>query len=379
MKIKKVLQISKFLTPPYGGIENHVESLCKYLKSYKPILLTSTKKQDSFEINNLKSYEVNLVRSYGKFLSVELSPNIYFKGNKMIADGKVDIVHGHLPNPWVNLLIQSNTNCPSLVTWHSDVIRQKFSKFFYNFLQKTTLKKVDRIIVPSEAHYNSSNFLQSLKIENKISFIPIGIEIDNLKKEEEIDNEFIETIKSKISNKKVILTIGRHVYYKGYEYLIKSLKTVDKDAILIMVGEGPLTKKLKYIVKTYSLESKVLMLKNLKRNQLKYLYKICDIFTLPSIERTEAFGIVSAEAMVFKKPTVVCDLKNGVNDLNKNEYNSLYAKLRTPDDLSDKLNYLIKNEDYAKKLGENGYKHVNDNYDFNKVAVEIEKVYCSIL
>lgn len=378
MKTRNVLQISKFLTPPYGGVENHVESLCKYLKSYKPILLTSTKKQDPLEIKNLKNYEVDLVRSYGKFLSVEVSPNIFFKGKKIITDGKVDIVHGHLPNPWANLLIQSN-NCPSLVTWHSDVIRQKFSKYFYNFLQKSTLKKVDRVIIPSELHYTSSHFLQSLKIENKISFIPIGIEIDNLKKEEQIDNEFIETIQRKISNKKVILTIGRHVYYKGYEYLIKSLTSVDKDAILIMVGEGPLTKRLKYLVKTYNLESKVLMLKNLKRNQLKYLYKICDIFTLPSIEKTEAFGIVSAEAMVFKKPTVVCDLKNGVNDLNKNEYNSLYAELRSPDDLSDKLNYLIKNEDYAKKLGKNGYKHVTENYNFNKVAVEIEKVYDSIL
>lgn len=369
-----ILHISKFITPPYGGIENHVELLCSNMKKYNPILLSSYKSK----IVTQKNFETCLAKSFGRFLSVEISPNIYFKGLDLINNNKIHLVHGQLPNPWANLVINSNKKTPNVITWQSDIIRQKYSKYLYNILQKKTLSKVDKIILPTKSHYSSSKFLQNLNIENKIEYIPIGIDIKNLKKLESVDPQFKKKIEQKISDRQVILTVGRHVYYKGYEYLLDAMRYVKKNSILIMVGEGPLTKKYYDYISKYKLNN-VLIINRAKIAELKYLYSICSIFTLPSVEQTEAFGIVSAEAMVFKKPTIVCNLRNGVNELNQHEFNSIFVKRRSVDDLAEKINYLLDNENYAKKLGLNGYNHVIKNYDLDKVIFKIEKIYESLI
>jgi len=373
--MKTILQISKFITPPYGGVENHVESICDNLKTFKPHLLSSIRSNSSSQ----KPYDVTIAKSYGKFLSVEISPSILFKGNDLIKSQKIDLVHGHLPNPWANCLINFNKKTPNIITWHSDVIRQKLSKYIYNFLQKKTLQKVDKIIMPSKSHYFSSSFLQNLNIQNKIVYIPIGIDVEDLEKPEFVSQAFINAIKKITLNKKIILTVGRHVYYKGYEYLIRSMKKINDESILLMIGEGTLTTKFKKLIAELELNKKIILINNLKRSELKYLYNLCDIFTLPSIELTEAFGIVSGEAMVFKKPTVVCDLKNGVNELNINEYNSLFCEKKSIEDLAEKINYLLDNSTFAKKLGCNGHEHVKKNYDFKKTILETESVYQSLL
>jgi rhamnosyl/mannosyltransferase len=177
----------------------------------------------------------------------------------------------------------------------------------------------------------------------------------------------------------MLLTVGRHIYYKGYEYLLAAFARVRADAVLVMIGSGPLTSSLKRQAIELGIESRVLFTGEVDHGALVAAYHRCDVFTLPSIEPSEAFGMASAEAMGCGKPTVVCELGNGVNYLNRSGLTSLTVPPRDVAALSNAIEALLGEPALRRSMGENAQRWVRTNFSSAAMAAQTAALYRALV
>ena len=370
MRETKILLINKLYPPVTGGVENHVKLLAESIKDKfaTSVLVCNTGRGTQIEEKN--NLQVVKVASMGILRSMPLSPTFSFWMKRI----KADILHFHLPFPLgVVSYLLARPKGKVIVTWHSDIVRQKIIKFFYHPCLIRFLKKVDKIIATSPNMIEASPYLR--KFRRKCIVIPLGIDIgkfkltkDNRKKVTEIKKKF---------GPNIILFVGRLIYYKGLEYLIWAMQ--DIDGKLLLVGEGKLRKNLEKMVENLGLSSKVHFLGSLSDDELPLYYHACDVFVLPSIARSEAFGIVQLEAMACAKPVVSTTLPTGVPFVNQDGKTGIVAPPKDPDALAKAINTLLKNPTLREKYGNYAKERVKKEFTKEVMVKRILEVYREIV
>ncbi len=310
--------------------------------------------------------------NYLEFLTPGVMPLVWDE----CVSGNVDVVHLHLPNPWADALAALlPSRFPVVATWHSDIVRQRWMLPIYRAIQRNTLRRARRIIVPTAAHLDSST---QLLTSPKIVTIPYGIDTDALQPHN-ADPRTAERLHGFARGRPIILTVGRHVYYKGYEYLVRALAQMRTSAVLVMIGEGPLTKELMALAKREGVQDRILFLGHVAHPVLIAALHTCQLFTLPSVQRSEAFGLACAEAMACGKPTVVCRLGNGVNTLNLEGVTSLTVPPADTAALASALDALASDPVRCQHMGAAAQRHVYDHYSLAAMARATANLYRSVL
>ena len=374
----KVLQLGKFYPPDVGGIETAIYNITEELnkKGIKcDVLCSNSKREYKKEIIDRGSYKyiVYRTKSYGKIASTSITPQMIFKLKEIIDN--YDIIHLHHPDPMANfaLFLVNPKKQKIVIHWHSDIIRQKFALKFYRPLLNWMLKKADVIIGTSPKYIEESEQLKYFK--NKCIAIPLGIKKEDLK----VDEEKIREIKKKFKNKKIIFSLGRFIYYKGFEYLIESSKYLPDDYVIVIGGDGELRKKYEKLIMNNNLLNKVFLIGKIPQTHLGSYYKACDLFCLPSIEKSEAFGLVIVEAMSFGKPIVATNIKgSGVSWVNQNGVTGLNVEPKNPKALAQAIKFICSNKEVYKKFSENALKRFNQEFTVDKEVSRILKVYKSL-
>ncbi|MBB5204478.1 rhamnosyl/mannosyltransferase [Inhella inkyongensis] len=346
------LHVGKFLPPPFAGMETHVDTLLRAIanESAPTLVASEPTGRQSHPLEGLP-YRVISVPYYGMVASVPLCPGMLKAVRTEYRQGRANLMHVHAPNPWGDMaILRAPKDLPVVMTWHSDIVRQRTLLRFYGSVQQAALRRADRILVFTPNHYESSAQLHVERLDQKIEFVPIGIDFDAL------DNTLSDTrvqaeLQQWVQGRPLILTVGRHVYYKGYNHLLAAMARLRSDAVLLMVGTGPLLADLQRQCQELGLGARVRFMGEVDRAALVTALRQCDLFCLPSIERAEAFGIASAEAMACGKPTVVCDLRNGVNFLNRAGETSLIAPPRDEAALADALDTLARDAGLRERMG----------------------------
>ena len=237
------LHVGKFIPPPFAGVEAHIDTL---LSALAPDILCTLVAADSpikgmsASIQNLP-YKTLIAHSFGKFASATLSPGVINLALKNLRVGESNLLHLHAPNPWGDILsILVDKNIPVVMTWHSDIIRQKNLLKIYKYLQRSALKRVDKIILPTPFHATSSTqlLLEGANLSDKFQVIPMGINFDEFDATAK-SNKLLPKINEFAKDRIVVLTVGRHVGYKGYEYLLEAFSLLDNEAVLVMIGRVP--------------------------------------------------------------------------------------------------------------------------------------------
>ncbi|WP_394923845.1 glycosyltransferase [uncultured Robinsoniella sp.] len=253
-------------------------------------------------------------------------------------------------------VIQSCFKKPYVITGHgTDIV--SMNKGIFKILKKRAVEKSRGLTVVSR-HLKK----EALKFadESKIKIISMGCKTGNFGKQFAVDNYFQQ------EGKKVVLFVGRLVTIKGVTHLIEAMKKVD--AILIIVGDGPLRDALKKQARPQG--NKIRFLGAKSHEELKKIYASADVFAAPSITvengKQEGLGLVILEAMASGLP-VVANKSGGITDLIHDGENGLYAQEKNVDSLSSKINLLLNDDDMYEKLSAKSLKTAYE-YDYKVIA-----------
>ncbi|OCL25565.1 hypothetical protein U472_14635 [Orenia metallireducens] len=366
----KVLQVNKLYYPFTGGVEQVAYDISTQLKDkvdMNVLVANDQFKKLEEEVNGIKVFRS---ASIGTYFSMPVAPTFPFDLRKFDSD----ILHFHLPFPLgVMSYLLTRTKAKTIVTWHSDIVKQKkILKLYKPFLMKF-LDKVDKIVATSPNLIESSPFLQPFK--EKCTVIPLGVDTEQFKIDNNIEIK-VNKIKSKY-DKPIIFFVGRLVYYKGVKYLVEAMQNVD--AKLLIGGTGSLSDDLKALSKKYNLDDKIEFLGFVDDKDLPAYYHASDMFVLPSVAKSEAFGIVQLEAQACGKPVISTNLPTGVPYANKDKETGLVVEPKSSKQLAEAINLLLENEEIRLEYGDNAKRRVNELFTVEKMGESYFDLYQKLI
>ena len=366
---KRLVVTGKAYDPHIGGIETVMQQTAEAMRrKYRVRVVTC---RDRFGLTKHEEIRrVKLVRCgvLGVFASCPLSLSYCGELRRHIMCA--DTVELHLPFPLADLgLLLSGFRGRVVVAWHSDVVRQKLLLTFYKPLMKRLLRRADAILVATPAHIDSSPYLREFR--EKCVVVPYGIDAavyDAVPRMPALTHHLHDKSARKI------LFAGRLVYYKGADVLLEAFAKTKENAELFFAGTGVLEPELKARAEALGIAERVHFLGRRMTPELRMMFADCDIFVLPSVANSEAFGIVQLEAMVYGKPVINTALPTGVPLVSLHGETGLTVP---PDDagaLAEAMDRLLSDDALRAKYGAAARARVLEYYDLQKVMAQTEKV-----
>lgn len=367
----KIVHIYKDYYPPVlGGIETHINSLVTGMKDMvdSSVLVCNTCLKT--EQQDIEGVSVVKAACLGRALSAPLSPMF----PSLLKNLSADILHFHLPMPTATIsYLLSPPEGKVVVTYHSDIVRQSWALAAYGPFQQRFLRKADRILVTSPNYLESSKHLQPHR--DKCRVVPLGMDLSLFEPSPEVMQQSGE-IRNRYGER-IVLFVGKLRYYKGLTFLLKAMKKVD--AKLIVIGGGPLERQLKQQVREDDLEQRVFFLGDTDRRRLPSYYYACDLFCLPSIYRSEAFGLVQIEAHACGKPVVSTNLTSGVPFVNLDGETGLIVPPQDPDALADAIENLLNDAELRTRLGSFARKRAYEEFTLEKMVTRVKNIYDELM
>ena len=325
-----VLHVGKFYPPHMGGIETHLRDLCKNLCESVQLKVVVANDDRSVLREVLDGVSISRVPTWATLASTPICPGMI----REIRDFDGEIVHLHFPNPMsVLAYLLSGHRGTMVVTYHSDMVRQVFLGRMFEPLLHWALRRSSAIIATSPNYVETSPVLSAYR--DKCRVIPLGIPIDSFQHPE---LPAVLELQQKYQGR-LVVSVGRLVYYKGFEYLIRAMAKVRGH--LLIVGQGPLHPQLESLIAGLGLSDHVQLLGKLTHQQLVNVYHAAQVFALASVARSEAFGIAQVEAMAAGLPVVNTSLESGVPYVSQHERTGLTVPPADPNALAAAINMLF--------------------------------------
>lgn len=366
----RILEVNKAYHPHIGGIETLVKQYSEELGTVcgaevRTLVCRDGRGRTLRE--NINGVELTRAGSLGTYFKCPLSLSFVRLFRKMAK--KADVVHIHLPFPLADAAAMlSGYKGRIVVSWHSDVVKQKKLMLIYKPFMRWLLRRADAVIVATEGHINGSEHLPEYR--EKCTVVPYGI-----RPEDYLSIERRPVLTERAADKtavKVFFT-GRLVYYKGVDVLLRAFSKV-KGCELFIAGEGDLEPELREYARKRGLDGRVHFLGFLPEEELRQAYADCDIFVLPSVARSEAFGIVQLEAMVYGKPVINTDLPSGVPHVSLDGITGLTVPPSDAGALAKAVNTLAADPGLRERYGKAAAERVSSVFNEKEVIKRLYKV-----
>ena len=377
----RILHIGKFFPPVTGGIESFLGDLLPALERggvTTAALVHDVIRQKKDPVCHRKT-TLFRVPCYGTLLYAPISPAFIFAMRKAIQAFQPDILHFHVPNTsafWA-LPLSIAGALPWVVHWHADVVpsaidrRMAIAYQLYRPIEKLFLRRAQSIITTSQCYLNTSNALVDFR--DKCHIVPLGLDPDRLKKSDDAGLRWAETVWGQPEGR--ILVIGRLTYYKGHEVILNA-STALPDARILIVGNGERESSLLRRIHTLGLSNNVSLLGSLPESDLHSLISTCDCLCLPSVERTEAFGLVLLEAMRYGKPVVASNIPgSGIGWVVEDGVTGFLVPPGDPVLLAGSLRKLFDRTELKSQMGRSAMERFLKVFQIDHVAQEIILLY----
>ena len=363
----KVLHVGKFYPPHFGGMESHLQILCEELsKSIEVEVLVASDHRRS-ERSTQGGVEVARLATV---LMLHGTPIVPLMARAMRL-ARPDVVHLHFPNPMAALAcLMNRLDVPIVITWHSDVVRQRRAAAIFAPLLSLLLRRCAAIIVGSTAYIETSATLSARRRLCRV--IPFGIRAGDF---EHPDSARVAELRRRYGER-IVLGVGRLIYYKGFENLVRAM--ADVRATALVAGEGPLGGALAAEAARLGVADRVVLLGRVNDADLKACYHACDVFALASVERSEAFGIVQLEAMACGKPVVNTLLESAVPHVSLDGVTGLTVAPGDPAALAAALNSLLNDPPRRAAMGAAARQRVRQEFSAELMARRTLEVYREI-
>jgi glycosyltransferase involved in cell wall biosynthesis len=365
----KVVHLYRYSYPPvYGGIPQHIHTLVHQLKqSARPELLVSGKTR-SWRLD--AGIPVHSVGAWGQLQGAPLSPTLPY----WIRRSRADLLHFHMPSPTGELAyLMSRARIPYVATYHSDIIRQARALRIYRPFLDAFLRGASRIIVGSPHHLASSPILSAYR--EKCRIIPYGIDVARFEATPSIQHRAAAFRQQ--FGQRLVLFVGNFCYYKGLSYLVRAMAQVP--GRLLLIGGGYEEPRLRALAAELRLQDRIVWLAHLEAEEFVAALHACDVLALPSIYRSEAFGIAQLEAHACGKPVVSTALGTGVEYANLHERTGLVVPPQNVDALAAALDRLLSDPEYRLQLGSAALARVRAEFTQERMAAAVLEMYREVL
>lgn len=329
----RVLHVFKTYYPDtFGGVERTIHAIAKGALAYgiqsDVLSLSRNPVANTVDFDGHMAYKAKLDL---EFASTGFSREAFSKFKDLSA--KADVVHYHFPWPFMDLMhIMHPPGKPTVVTYHSDIVKQKLLLQLYRPLMHRFLSSVTRIVATSPNYLESSEVLQRHRDKTKI--IPIGLdEADYPPAPQDLKERWRAQF-----HKPFFLFLGVLRYYKGLHTLIEAAKNVDAD--IVIAGEGPMEDELKAQAQSAGLTN-VHFVGPVSDSDKAALLELCTAFVFPSHLRSEAYGLSLVEATMFGKPMISCEIGTGTSFVNRHGKTGLVVPPEDPDALAAAMMLLL--------------------------------------
>jgi rhamnosyl/mannosyltransferase len=231
------------------------------------------------------------------------------------------------------------------VIWHhADLLRPWWAPHTYGRLQRALYRRADCVIVSSPALAADSPLVAQAR---RVAVIPFGIPLERYRRSDPAEQARIDRIRAGAPGPRVLF-VGRFVYYKGVQLLIEAMAKCP--GTLVLIGEGPLEAELRQRTVALGLQDRVLFVGRVSDDELPAYYRASDVFVLPSVAKTEAFGVVQVEAMAAGLPVVSTNLPTGVPWVNQDGLTGLVVEPGDAGALAGAIGALLGDADFRSRL-----------------------------
>lgn len=371
----KVLCFGRFFDEIPGGMQRHVEHLFAALAGqvqFVHLVPSRDRKNARFTLHGFPVVRTPSLNVDG---SLALSPGLIAAAKNLHRQYNFDLIHLHFPDPMSHLAsMVLPASIPRIISWHADVIRQRTLLNLYRPFLRKALAQASAIVVATPAHITSSSELSRLEDQGLFHVIPYGFDL----------SEFLapvsaaESIRSRYPGKR-IFALGRHVYYKGFDVLIKAMRKIETGTQLLIGGTGPLTGEWKALTAAEGLSDRVHFTGLIEDSDLPAYYQACDVFCLPAVSSAEAFGIVQVEAMASGRPVVSTRLSNGVDYVNQHGVSGMTVPPGDVDALADTLNRLLGDCALRETLGRQAQARALSQFSLKSMGQKMLRLYQRVL
>ncbi|HEX6912686.1 MAG TPA: glycosyltransferase [Longimicrobium sp.] len=335
----RVLHVGKFYPPHRGGMESHLETLCRELRSDVDVevLVSADDPRTTHEV--IDGVSVTRIGTLATLASASVNPGMA----RAIRRSRADVVHFHHPNPTgVLSYLASGRRGPLVVTYHSDIIRQRVLGAVFSPLLHRFLRGASAIIASSPDYARSSPVLRAHA--GRVRIVPFGIRAQAF---ESADADETARLRAE-HGPRVVLAVGRLVYYKGFDYLIRAMHAVD--GRLVVLGDGPLRGALQALAAETGVADRVTIAGGVP--DVAPYYHAADVFALPAVARSEAFGLVQLEAMAAGLPVVNTRIDSGVPFVSRDGESGITVPPGDVGALAGALGHLLDAPEVRRRLGE---------------------------
>ncbi|MEP7341475.1 MAG: glycosyltransferase [Acidobacteriota bacterium] len=349
-------------------MESHLQALCEALQPEVNVhVVVASENRHSTE-DSVHGIKVTRAGTLFNFSAAQVCPRMVSE----IRRTQADVIHLHWPNPMAVLAyLASGHRGPLVITYHSDVIRQRMLARTFAPILHRALARSAAIIVTSPNYLDSSPILSAYR--DRCYVIPFGIPLEHLQRYDEVAAARIR----QRYGRPLILSVGRLVYYKGYEYLIRAMVRVQGH--LLIVGQGPLHSKLEQIARECGVAERVTLVGHLSDAELAQYYHAADVFVLASIARSEAFGLVQLEAMACGKPVINTRLDSGVPFVSLDGVTGLTVPPMDTEALATAINQLLDDSALRAAYGAAAQRRVRAEFSLEVMARRTLDIYTHVV
>lgn len=286
-----------------------------------------------------------------------------------------DLVHYHYPWPFADALhLMTGVTKPSVLTYHSDIVRQRLLKLLYAPLQKRFLNSVNRIICTSPNYFATSETLA--KFQDKVEVIPIGLERSAYPDPAALTANVENRVRLNL-DKPYFLFVGVLRYYKGLHILLDALKG-GADYQVVIVGSGPIERDLREQAARLGLDN-VIFAGRVSDEQKVQLIKASLGVVFPSYLRSEAFGVTLLEGAMFGRPLISTEVGSGTSHVNMHDVTGLVVTPGSAKTLRQAMDFLYRNPAVAKQMGEQARNRYEKLFTGKLMGERYHRVYNKVL
>lgn len=364
----RVVHLYKDYFPPtVGGIEQSVERFAKWSvrNGAEVAVLTSHPGSRRTVRETIDGVRIVRCAEWARVWSTPFGPDM----PRELAKIEADVFHLHFPSPpgEVSWLL-ARPRGATVITWHSDIIRQKAVLPIYGHVVHAVLRGADRVMTTFPGQMAASPFLR--RYPEKIRVVPLGIDLERFASPSR-DAAAGATLRARVGDGPIVLFVGRVVGSKGLDVLLDAAGWIEGKVVI--VGDGPELDRLRARCASMGLDSRVVFTGRVDPDRVKDYVAFASVGVLPSIY--EAYGLAMVEIMTQGIPIVCTELGTGTTFINRPGETGLAVPPRDPRALADALNRLLQDEALRRRLGENARVRANQHFSTDVMMRGIFAVY----